>query len=108
MTDKPATETQEEFKPIPLAKPLNGRTTNCFIGPRPWLQDQLKLIGYQAVTQLDELEAGLGRSPHAIVQCNGKYMRLTAHLDGSVSIADAPGFDLMLPPPMLEEIESKD
>lgn len=102
MTDE---KTQpEEFRPIPLAKPLNGRTTNCVIGAGPWLQAQLQLIGYKAVTGLDDLESGLAAHPHAIVQCNGSYMRLTANLDGSVSIADAPGFDLMLPPPMLERI----
>lgn len=102
MTDK--NTSNEEFKPIPLAKPLNGRTTNCVMGAGPWLQAQLQLIGYKALTQLDELEAGLAAHPHAIVQCNGSYMRLTANLDGTVSIADAPGFDLMLPPPLLERI----
>lgn len=104
MTDNHAPDTQDEFKPIPLAKPLNGRTTNCVIGRVPWLEAQLKLIGYRAVTGLDELEEGFGAHPHAIVQCGGIYMRLTANLDGSVSIADAPGFDLMNPPPMLERI----
>lgn len=109
MTDEKAmTAESEEFRPIPLARPLNGRTTNCVIGGGPWLQAQLKLIGYVAVTQIDDLETGLSSNPHAIVQCDGVYMRLTANPDGSVSIASAQGFDLMLPPPLLQRFDTKD
>lgn len=98
----------EAYKPIPLAKPLNGQTTGCVIGDQPWLQDQLKLIGYTAVIGLADLETSLSTHPHTIVACDGVYKMLTAEADGTVSLADAPGIDLMLQPPMLERISSKD
>lgn len=109
MNDKASGKnTQEEYRPIPLAKPLNGKTTDCVMTGEPWLQVQLELIGYRAVNGLSELETGLARHPHAIVQIDGIYKRITVNPDGSVELGYAPHFDLMNPPPMLEAIRPKD
>lgn len=109
MNDKDSEKgTQDEYRPIPLAKPLNGRTTNCVMGGGPWLQAQLERIGYRALVDLSDLELGLSRHPHALVQIEGVYRRLDLNPDGSVSLGYAPPLDLMNPPPMFEAIKPKD